>query len=107
MKKTHHQSVRVPCDGAQPAAHGRVGGAVLLPGYRRLHGHLGLYPGGGRQVCRGHRYGGQKVTDAKGTFTLDGVVAGVYNVVVDGPLLQPESKKETARWGGFLFLGGR
>ena len=27
--------------------------------------------------------GGQKVTDEKGMFTLDGVVAGVYNVVVE------------------------
>lgn len=44
MKKTHHQSVRVPCDGVQPAAHGRVGGAILLPGYRWLHGHLGFTP---------------------------------------------------------------
>lgn len=35
-----------------------------------------------------------------------GQLEGLPDTKADGPLLQPESKKETARWGGFLF-GGR
>lgn len=43
---------------------------------------------------------------------IDGKVEGfgqlesLPDTKADGPLLRPESKKETARWGGFLF-GGR